>query len=111
MHSQGRKTVFHHQFPASTQNQYLEYKKLLVELSEHLSSENLHMIIFLSDLPYALKEHSALDLLGYMENQGVFSPTDIWLLAGLLKDIHRSDLVYKYLEEYQQKYGKEGLAP
>ena len=107
MHSQGRKTVFHHQFPASTQNQYSEYKKLLLKLSECLSPQDLQIIIFLKDLPHVLKKHSALDMLDYMDRR-FFSPTDVQSLAGLLKDISRYDLV-KDVEKYQQKYGKEGL--
>ena len=93
---------------ASTQNQYSEYKKLLVELSEHLLSEDIQMIRICRRVPW--KVCSALDVLEYMEKDGDFSPTDIQSLAGLLKDIRRNDLVYN-LEEYQQKYGKEGLAP
>ena len=53
-----------------------------------------------------MKNCSALDVLEHMEKHGIFSPTDIQSLAGLLELIDRYDLV-KHAEDYQQKYGKE----
>ena len=88
------------------ENPYTAYKKLIAELSEHLVPENLKQIIYLRSLPDSLKNSSALDVLEYMEKHGNFSPTDIQSLSGLLKDVHRNDLVNEYVEEYQRKFGK-----
>ena len=85
------------------------YKKLIAELSEHLVPEDLKQIIFLRSLPDILKNSSALDVLEYMEKHGKLSPTDIQSLSGLLKDVHRNDLVNKYVEEYQRKFGEDEL--
>jgi len=92
-----------------SENRYAAYKKLVAELSEHLLPEDLKQIIYLRSLPESLKNSSALDVLEYMEKHGNFSPTDIQSLSGLLKDVHRNDLVNKYVEEYQRKFGKEKL--
>lgn len=91
-----------------SENRYTAYKKL-AELSEHLLPEDLKQIIYLRSLPDSLKNSSALDVLEYMEKHGNFSPTDIQSLSGLLKDVHRNDLVNKYVEEYHRKFGKEEL--
>ena len=92
-----------------SENPYTAYKKLIAELSEHLVPEDLKQIIFLRSLPDILKNSSALDVLEYMEKHGKLSPTDIQSLSGLLKDVHRNDLVNKYVEEYQRKFGKDEL--
>jgi len=92
-----------------SENRYTAYKKLVAELSEHLLPEDLKQIIYLRSLPDSLKNSSALDVLEYMEKHGNFSPTDIQSLSGLLKDVHRNDLVNKYVEEYHRKFGKEEL--
>jgi len=92
-----------------SENRYTAYKKLIAELSEHLVPEDLKQIIFLRSLPDILKNSSALDVLEYMEKHGKLSPTDIQSLSGLLKDVHRNDLVNKCVEEYQRKFGKDEL--
>ena len=92
-----------------SENRYTAYKKLVAELSEHLLPEDLKQIIYLRSLPDSLKNSSALDVMEYMEKHGNFSPTDIPSLSGLLKDVHRNDLVNKYVEEYQRKFGKDEL--
>ena len=92
-----------------SENRYTAYKKLIAELSEHLVPEDLKQIIFLRSLPDILKNSSALDVLEYMEKHGKLSPTDIPSLSGLLKDVHRNDLVNKYVEEYQRKFGEDEL--
>ena len=81
------------------------YKKLLADLAQHLGPENVKVIVFNCGLPESMKQSSALDVLDYLDKHGKFSPTDIQLLAELLKDAYRNDLVNDYVDRYRLKYG------
>ena len=87
-------------------DRYSAYKKLLLDLAQHLVPENVKVIAFNCSLPENLGQSSALDVLDYLDKHARFSPTNIQPLAELLTDAYRNDLVNDYVDRYRRKYGK-----
>lgn len=92
------------------EDRYQSYKTLIHDIAERLSPEDVHSISFNQDLPELHSQPAtALEVLQQLERHGLFSDTKIQPLSVLLNHIHRNDLVNKYVEPFQTRYGESLL--
>lgn len=94
------------------EDRYQSYKTLIHDIAERLSPEDVHSISFNQDLPELHSQPAtALEVLQQLERHGLFSDTKIQPLSVLLNHIHRNDLVNKYVEPFQTRYGRHLSMP
>ena len=82
------------------------FRKLISDISEHLSPEEVAKFSFIQSIPE--RNVSALTALEYLMRKGEFSHDNPEPLAALLKDIKRHDLVTSLVDSYKETFPNGG---
>lgn len=87
----------------TTQESMHDFRRLVLNISSHLTSEEVYKLGYIFILPEAqYKNKSALEVLVLLEMQGEFSASKPEALIAILKDLNRTDLV-KMIEAYRKR--------